>query len=128
VKYLSYIWRTLVGLVYLGLVIEVLSLSTTRFETLVLAGMTQLYAAVLYNFSLMATTNDSNNYAGLVRFRILAAAQGIMENEDGTFEEQEKALAATINGYKIQVLMSRLANSAVSLYALFKIVQAVFLP
>jgi hypothetical protein len=128
VKYLSYIWRTLVGLVYLGLVIEVLSLSTTRFETLVLAGMTQLYAAVLYNFSLMATTNDSNNYAGLVRFRILAAAQGITENEDGTFEEQEKALAATINGYKIQVLMSRLANSAVSLYALFKIVQAVFLP
>jgi hypothetical protein len=126
VKYLSYIWRTVVGLVYLGLVIAVLSAATTRFETLVLAGMVQLYAAVLYNFSVIGAATDTNNYAGLVRFRILAAAQGITENEDGTFEEQEKALADTIQGSKTHVLIGRLANCAVSLYALFKIVEALF--
>ena len=40
-------------------------------------------------FSLMGTVTDVNNYAGFVRFRALAAGQGITENEDGTFEEQE---------------------------------------
>ena len=35
------------GLVYLGIVIAVLSASTTKFETLVLAGMIQVYAAVV---------------------------------------------------------------------------------
>jgi hypothetical protein len=125
VTYLRYLWRTLVGLLYLGIVVAVLSTATTRFETLILAGVVQLYAAVLYNCSVIGATSDLNNYAGFVRFRILAAANGVTENEDGTFEEQEEALADQIKSYRIPVLIGRVANSAVSLYALFKIIQAV---
>ena len=50
---LSYIWGSLVGLVYLIVVIGIVSVATTRFETLVLAGIVQLYAAVLDNFSVV---------------------------------------------------------------------------
>ena len=89
--------------------------------------MIQLYAAVLYNFSVIGTAADINNYAGFVRFRILAAAQGITENEDGSIVEQEKALADSIKSSKIPIFIQRSANGVVSLYALFKIVQAVFL-
>jgi hypothetical protein len=93
VPYLRYIWHTLTGLVYLVVVIGVLSVATTRFETLVLAGLIQLYAAVLYNFTVNGVATHAYNCADFVRFRTLAAAQGITENEDGTFEEQRKALA-----------------------------------
>jgi hypothetical protein len=37
--------------------------------------MVQLYAAVLYNFSVIGVATDVNNYAAFVRFRILATAQ-----------------------------------------------------
>lgn len=40
---------------------------TPRFETLVLAGLVQLYAAVLYNFAIIGAATDANNYAGFVR-------------------------------------------------------------
>ncbi len=125
VKYLKAAWHIFWGLVYLAVAIGVLSVATTRFETLVLAGMIELYALVLYNFSLIGVTTDVNNYAGFVRFRILAAAQGITENEDGTFEEQEKALGEALKKYGTRVLVNRLSNAAVSLYALFKIVEAI---
>lgn len=108
VPYLSYLWHGLMGLLYLGIVIGVLSVATNRFETLVLAGMIELYAAVLYNSSVIGTAIDAYNYAGVVRFRVLAAAQGITENEDGTFEEQEKALADGLKSYGPAVLMRRL--------------------
>ena len=123
-RYLRYMWRVFGGLVYLGFVIAILSASTTKFETLVLAGMVQIYAAVLYNSSVIGVATDSNNYAAFVRFRVLAAAQGVTENEDGTFADQEKALADLLTGSATPMLISRIANAAVSLYALFKIVQA----
>lgn len=126
-RYLKSIWHVLVGLAYLGIVVGVLSVATTRFETVVLAGMIQLYAAVIYSFSVIGVGSDVNNYAGFVRFRILASAQGITENEDGTFEEQEKALADEMGKYRTKVLIHRLSGAAVSIYALFKIVQAIFL-
>jgi len=119
-------WHILVGLVYLAVVIGALSVATTRFETLVLAGIIQVYAAVLFNFSVSGVGADVNNYAGFVRFRILAAAQGITANEDGTFAEQDKALVDAIGKYKTTVLIDRFANGAVSIYALFKIGQAIF--
>jgi tRNA G46 methylase TrmB len=115
-----------VGLIYLAVVIGALSIATTRFETVVLAGMVQLYAAVLYNFSVIGVATDVNNYAAFVRFRILATAQGITENEDGTFQEQEEALAARLKTDNFAIVMQRFSNGAVSLYALFKIVQAIF--
>jgi hypothetical protein len=123
---LKYLWETLVAIAYLAVVIGVLSIATTKFETVVLAVLVQLYAAVLWNFSVTATVIDANNYAGLVRFRILATAQGVMENADGTFEEQEKALADVLASGKITIIINRLSHTAVSLYAIFKIVQAIF--
>ncbi len=125
-RYVSYVWRVVVGLIYLAVVIGALSIATTRFETLVLAGMVQLYAAVLYNFSVIGVATDVNNYAAFVRFRILATAQGITENEDGTFQEQEEALAARLKTDNFAIVIQRFTNGAVSLYALFKIVQAIF--
>ena len=125
-RYVSYVWRVVVGLIYLAVVIGALSIATTRFETLVLAGIAQLYAAVLYNFSVIGIATDVNNYATFVRFRILATAQGITENEDGTFQEQEEALAARLKTDNFAIVVQRFSNGAVSLYALFKIVQAIF--
>jgi hypothetical protein len=126
VTYLRYIWRTLCGLVYLGIVVAVLSVPTTKFDTLVIAGMVYIFATLLHNFSLIGTATDANNYAGFVRFRLLAKAQGVIANEDGTFEEQEKALADYIKDGATPVLIRRIANFAVQLYALFKIVQVAF--
>jgi hypothetical protein len=125
VKYITVAWRVLLGLAYLAVVIGVLSVASTRFETLILAGIVQLYAAVLYNFSLIAVATDVNNYAGLVRFRILAAAQGVTEDESGTFEEQEKGLAERLKNDRTPMNIQRFSNAAVSIYALFKIVQAI---
>lgn len=125
-RYVTYVWRVLTGLAYLAVAIGILSVATTRFETLVLAGMIQLYAAVLYNFSVIGIATDINNHAGFVRFRILAAAQGITENEDGTFEEQENALAERLKNQETTIIIQRLSNFAVSIYALFKILQAIF--
>ena len=124
-RYVSYVWRVVGGLIYLAVVIGALSIATTRFETLVIAGIVQLYAAVLYNFSLIGVAADVNNYAAFVRFRILATAQGITENEDGTFQEQEEALAAQLQTDNFAIIVQRFSNGAVSLYALFKIVQAI---
>jgi hypothetical protein len=123
---LAYAWRVLVALIYLGVVIGILSVATTRFETLVLAMMVQLYAAVLYNFSTIGRATDANNYAGFVRFRTLAMAQGITENEDGTFQEQEEAIAKSVNNTGVVYLIDVISHTLVSFYALFKIVEAVF--
>lgn len=125
-RYLAYAWRVVAGLIYLAVVIGVLSVATTRFETIVLAGMVQIYAVVLYNFSVAGVATDVNNYAGLVRFRILATTQGLTENEDGNFQEQEEALAEQLKRDGVAIQIQRLSNAVVSLYALFKIVQAVF--
>jgi hypothetical protein len=125
-RYLAYAWRIVVGVIYLAVVIGVFSVTTTRFETVVLAGIVQLYAAVLYNFSVMGVATDVNNYAGFVRFRILATAAGITENEDGSFGEQEEALAERLKKDGLAIQIQRFSNAAVSLYALFKILQAIF--
>ncbi len=123
---LAYAWRIVVAFIHLGFVVGILSVATTRFETLVLAVLVQLYAAVLYNFSAIGKVTDVNNYAGFVRFRILATAQGITENEDGTFQEQEEAIAKSVNNTGVVYLIDVISHTVVSLYALFKIVQAVF--
>jgi hypothetical protein len=127
VTYVKYVWRVVVGLAYLAIVVGILSVATSRFETLVLAAIVQLYAAVLYNFSVIGTVGDVNNYAGFVRFRILAEAQGVTENEDGTFEQQEKAIAQNLKDADKLILIQRWSNAAVSLYALFKIVETIIL-
>jgi hypothetical protein len=53
-------WNVLLQLVYLAVVIGILSVADSRFETLVLAGLVQLYTAVLYNFSVLAVNADIN--------------------------------------------------------------------
>ena len=70
-RFLKYGLRVLGGLAYLAIVIGILSAASTRFETLVLAGMVQIYATLLYNFSVIGVVTDVNNRAGLVRFKIL---------------------------------------------------------
>ena len=124
-KYLAIAWNVLLALIYVAVVIGILSAAESRFETLVLAGLIQIYAGVLYNFSLIGQNADINNHAAFVRFRILAAAQHITENEDGAFVDQEKALADALNSYGPKVLILRVSHGVVSLYALFKIVQVI---
>ncbi len=87
--------------------------------------MIQLYSAVLYNFSLLGEASDVNNYAAFVRFRVIAASQGVTGNEDGEFTDQEKLLADAAKGSRSKILIARISHGAVSLYALFKIVQAI---
>jgi len=87
---LQYIWQILIAVAYLGIVVGVLNVATTKFEVVVLGMLVQVYSAVLFNFSLIGAAMNTNNYAAFVRFRILSTAQGVTENEDGTFEEQEK--------------------------------------
>ena len=115
----------LAGLIYLAVVVETLSVAESKFETLVLGGLIQLYAAVLYNFSVLGVSADINNHAAFVRFRILAAAQGITENEDGAFVDQEKALADAVKDYGPIILIRRISNWVVSLYALLQIIRAI---
>jgi hypothetical protein len=124
-KYLAIAWNVLLALIYAAVVIGILSVAESRFETLVLAGLIQLYAAVLYNFSLQGAAADSYNLAEFVRFRFLAAALGVTENEEGTYIEQEKAIADEIMSYGPKVLITRISHGVVSAYALFKIVQAI---
>jgi hypothetical protein len=114
------------GLVYLAVVIAIMSVATTRFEIVVLAGMVQLYATVLYNFSLIGVATDVNNHAGFVRFRILATAHGVTENENGKFKEQEDTLAEHLKVQQTAINIRQWSHSVVSIYALFKIVQAIF--
>jgi hypothetical protein len=119
-------WRVLLELVYLAVVIGILSVAESKFETLVLAGLVELYSAVLYNFSLLGENADVNNLAALVRFRILAAAHGVAGNEEiGPFIDLEKTVAETQRSYRSKILIQRYGNWAVSIYALFKIVQAI---
>ena len=119
------IWRVFIGLVYIGVVVAVLSVATSRCETVVLAGLVQLYTAVLYNFTIMDTVAAVNNYAGFVRFRLLAAAQGITSNEDGSFADQEKALLETSHNNETFIRINNISNAIVSLYAIYKIIAAV---
>jgi hypothetical protein len=119
------IWRVFVGLAYLAVVYSVLSVSKSRFETLVLASLALIYTATLYNFSLIGAATDVNNYAGFVRFRILAMAQGVMENEDGLFVDQEKTLRDTLRDNRIPFIINQISHGVVSTYALYKIVVAV---
>jgi hypothetical protein len=124
-KYLASAWNVLLAVIYVAVVVGILSAAESRFETLVLAGLIQLYAAVLYNFSLIGQNADINNHAAFVRFRIMAAAQQVTENEDGAFVDQEKALSEALKSYGPKVLILRISHGVVSLYALFKIVQVI---
>jgi len=124
VSKLKIVWRIVAGCLYLLIVIAVLSMAQSRFETLVLAGLVELYAAILYNFSLISSATDINNYAGFIRFRILATAQGLTGNEDGAFIDQEKALRESLDGSAKFIIINRVSNGLVSLYAIYKIIAA----
>jgi hypothetical protein len=119
------VWYGFIGCVYLAVVIGILSGSKSQFETLVLAILIQIYAGVLYNFSLIGAVTDVNNYAGFVRFRILANAQGVTENEDGLLADQEDQLRITIVKSKMVIRINQFSHGVVSIYALYKIISAV---
>ncbi len=124
-KYTKIAWYVFTQLIYLTIVVAVLSVATTRFETVALASLVELYATVLFDHSVLGVSADVNNHAAFYRFRILAAAVGVTENEDGTFLEQQKALQEQISSYRTKVRIGHVANALVSIYAIFKIVQAV---
>ncbi len=125
-KRLAIAWNVLLALVYLAVVIGILSVAESKFETLVLAGLIQLYAAVLFNVSLLAESADINNRASLVRFNILAArTRALTGDEEEAVLGQEKTLADAIKDYGPKVLIVRISHGVVSAYALFKIVQAI---
>lgn len=123
-KTVKIVWRVAVGLIYLLVVIGILSAAQTRFETLVLACLAEIYAAILYNFSVIGSVTDVNNYAGFVRFRILATAQGQIANEDGAFTDQENALRDSLNESKKFVIINQISHGLVSTYGLYKIIWA----
>ena len=124
-KHLAITWNVIGGLINIAVVIGILSVAESKFETIVLAGLIELYVTVLFNFSLLGENADTNNYAAFVRFRILSAAHGVTGNEDGEFVDQEKALIDAFKSDRPKVLIMRISNAIVSLYALFKIVQAI---
>ena len=124
-KYLAIAWSVLLALVYVALVIGILSAAKNHFETLGLAVLIQLYAAALYNFSLMGETAEINNHAAFVRFRFLAKAQGLIGNEDGEFADQEKLLVDGAKNSRPKVQILRISHGVVAVYSLFKIVQAI---
>ena len=119
------LWRIFIGAAYLAVVYGVMTASKSRFETLVLASLILIYTATLYNFTLIGTVTDINNYAGFVRFRILATAQGLTENEDGLFVDQEKALRERLKSSETPIIINQISHGVVSVYALYKIVAAV---
>lgn len=51
-KYGNYSWRIFVGLAYVAIVVGLLS-AATQFETIALAALVQIYAGILYNFSVL---------------------------------------------------------------------------
>ncbi len=110
------------GLIYLVVVIGILSAAQTRFETLVLACLAEIYAAVLYNFSVIGSLTDVNNYAGFVRFRILAMGQGQIANEDGAFTDQENSMRNAVDESNKFVRINQISHGLVSMYALYKII------
>jgi hypothetical protein len=119
------VWRVFIGLAYLAIVYGVMSALNSRFETLVLASLVLIYTATLYNFTLIGAATDVNNYAGFVRFRILATAQGLTENEDGSFVDQEKTLRERLKSSETPIIINQISHGVVSSYALYKIVAAV---
>jgi hypothetical protein len=124
-KYVRHAWHVLMGLLYLAIVVGVLSVASTRFETLVSAGIVLVYSALLHNASVLGTAIDVNNYAAFARFRVLSAHHGLTEGEEGPFLEQENALADGLKKRNGVILIRQLSNAAVSLYALFKVVEAI---
>jgi hypothetical protein len=122
---LKVIWHICIGVLYLATAYGVISASNSKFETLVLAILVQIYTAMLYNFSLIGASTDGNNYAGFVRFRILATAQGVTENEDGLLVDQEKTLRQYLENNGKIILINRISHGVVSMYALYKIVSVV---
>ncbi len=125
-KKLAVAWNGLLAVIYIAVVIGILASAASRFETLVLAGLIQLYAAVLFNVSLLAESADINNRASLVRFNILAArTRALTGDEEEAVLDQEKTLADAIKDYGPKVLIVRFSHGIVSAYALFKIVRAI---
>jgi len=125
-KYVKITWYILTGFSYLAIVVGILSVASTRFEIVVLAGLVELYAAVLYNASALAVASDANNYAAFIRFRTLATAVGVREDDDGVlFVATEEALGDQINSYKTKVLIKNIANALVSIYAVLRILMAI---
>ena len=122
---LKVIWHICIGVLYLATAYGVISASNSKFETLVLAILVQIYTAMLYIFSLIGASTDGNNYAGFVRFRILATAQGVTENEDGLLVDQEKTLRQYLENNGKIILINRISHGVVSMYALYKIVSVV---
>lgn len=121
------VWRMFAGLVYVALCYFIIDASISRFETLVLAILIQIYAAALYNFSILGRATDVNNYAGFVRFRILAAAQGISEDEGGLFVDQEKRLREALDTARILQIIDWTSHLLVSGYVIYKIIVVLFI-
>ncbi len=119
------VWRIVLAVIYLAIAVGVVSAGKSGFETLVLAALVQLYAAILYNFSVIGAATDVNNYAGFVRFRVLAAAQGQTGDEAGKYSEQENALQNAIKGNSMKQRIDQFSHGIVSVYAIFKIITAV---
>lgn len=115
-------WRIFVGIAYLAVSVGIISVGSSRFETVILAVFVQMYSAMLYNFSLIAVTAEVNNLAGFVRFRVLAAAQGIAGDDAGEYLDQENLLKETIKKSNPLIWITRISHSVVSLYALYKII------
>ena len=112
-SHLKITWHVIAGIAYLAIVIMALSVAASRFETLVIAILIQIYAAVLFNFSVLSAAEDLNNYAAFVRFRILATSQGVEGNEDGQFVDQEGALATAIKSGRVITTINRVSNAMV---------------
>ena len=92
-KHLAIAWNVLLALIYVVVVIGILSVAESRFETLVLAGLIELYAAVLYSFSLQGESaeidknlnqiGEPDTSAAVDFHNQLSAAQLLLQLEQG---------------------------------------------
>jgi len=119
------VWRVATGLIYLFVVIGILRAAQTRFETLVLACLIQIYAAMLFNFSAIASTGRADNLGTVMRFVLLAKGLGQTATEDGlVFAEQEEKLHESREKSEVFDTITQASHGLVSMYALYKIIWA----
>jgi hypothetical protein len=97
----------------------------SKFEGLVIGVLVELYAAVLYNFSIMASAADVNNHGAFVRFRVLANALGHNQVDGVNIAASEAEIGAALNDSAKYIVINRISHGIVSFLALCRIVFAV---
>lgn len=124
-KYVFYASRLLLSVLYLAVVIDIMSVAKTKFETVVLAGMALICAIIVFNFLSIRLATHLNEFIGLRRFRRLGMELNISVEGD-PYEEWSDVVEERMKRDRVVVHIEGCFNTAVFLYALYKIVEVTF--